>query len=476
MGIFFTSGQKMIRPGVYQRYENIGGPQLAGAFNGVASIVVKSNWGELSKVHIFDNTDGVTAVFGTGGKNGTVSDIMEVFAGGASVVKVVRLGNGGTKGSAMLKDTTADTPKDAVNITALTEGDRAFTYSVRGVIGDSAIKEFVLMEGTTILERLSFKAGMTEVDSLVSLNGKSKYVQFSRVPEYVGTGVLAGVSNENFPIGENPVITNADYSSAFLLLETERWNTIAVDTCDAAVHALLAAYIDRVYRNGKMAFAVVGEPTSIPLETRMSHAKAFNSYKVVYVGGGFVDTLGGCIEGHACAARIAGMVAAVPCSESITHRSMRGAVSPVEVLTNSMYEQCILSGILTFSTSSMGVTWIESAVTSLVSLEGQDDEGWKKIKRSKIRFELMTRCSDTVEPLIGNIPNNSDGRSTVLKAVQGICNVMISEQKLLPGAKAEIDKANPPAGDSAWFIITADDVDALEKIYFVYKFRFAPTV
>ena len=31
MGIFFTVGEKKKRPGVYQRYENVGGVSIAGA-------------------------------------------------------------------------------------------------------------------------------------------------------------------------------------------------------------------------------------------------------------------------------------------------------------------------------------------------------------------------------------------------------------------------------------------------------------
>lgn len=43
MGIFFTTGEKKVRPGVYQRYENIGGPQIAGATNGIVACCICSN-------------------------------------------------------------------------------------------------------------------------------------------------------------------------------------------------------------------------------------------------------------------------------------------------------------------------------------------------------------------------------------------------------------------------------------------------
>ena len=59
------------------------------------------------------------------------------------------------------------------------------------------------------------------------------------------------------------------------------------------------------------------------------------------------------------------------------------------MLTNSQYEQTIDAGMLTFSTSSAGNVWIESAVTTLNMPQGEDDEGWKKIKRTKIRITFV---------------------------------------------------------------------------------------
>ncbi len=132
--------------------------------------------------------------------------------------------------------------------------------------------------------------------------------------------------------------------------------------------------------------------------------------------------------------------------------------------------------MVTFSRSSAGNVWIESGVTTLNMPQGEDDEGWKKIKRTKIRKELMNRASATVEPLIGNINNDDDGRATVLIAIGNLLQLMFTEGKLLEGSSIEVDKNNPPEGDSAWFNIYADDVDSLEKMYFVYKFRYSPNL
>ncbi len=104
----------------------------------------------------------------------------------------------------------------------------------------------------------------------------------------------------------------------------------------------------------------------------------------------------------------------------------------------------------------------------------KEDEGWKKIKRVKVRFELFQRLNDTVEPLVGRINNDPDGRMTVIQVSNDVCQTMVSEKKLLEGAHVELDPDNSPEGDSAWFLVYADDIDALEKMYYAFKFRFAP--
>lgn len=87
MGIFFTNGETKKRAGVYQRYENVGTAQAAGAVNGIAAAVIQANWGPLGSVRILDNAAFASEVFGTAG---TVEVLEELFHGGASVVKAVR--------------------------------------------------------------------------------------------------------------------------------------------------------------------------------------------------------------------------------------------------------------------------------------------------------------------------------------------------------------------------------------------------
>ena len=479
MGIFFTVGEKKKRPGVYQRYENVGGVSVAGATDGIVACCVKSNFGELSKVMTFESVEAAKAALGNGSIAGTVDMLTEIFTAGAKKIYCVRLGSGGTKGSVKLKDTTENTPADAINIIAKSEGDRAFTFTVRKVLGDENSKEFIAYEANVEVEKFKFAAGTGEAQALVEAGKKSSFFDFVLEADYAGNGTLANVLQKEFTGGANPTVTNESYSNAFVLLEPFTFNALCVDTNDVGVHTLLSAFINRIYKNGNiLPYAVIGEPMTVDFDTRLSHAKAFNNYNVVYVGGGAISMLGEKLQGYRAAARVAGMVASLPSNQSLTHKVLSGMVDVMEKLTNSQYEAAIDAGMMAFSLSANGNVQIDSAITTLNSLQGDDDEGWKKIKRTKIRKELMNRASVTVEPLIGNINNDPDGRATVMQAINGLLQLMVNEKKLLadPVPYINVDTANLPQGDSAWFNIGADDIDSLEKAYFVYKFRYSPNV
>lgn len=477
MGIFFVPGEKKVRAGVYQRYENVGVGPTASVINGIVAACYRSNWGPLGVVETIgaDEAGGLAVRMGGGEKN-TVQVVQEAFNGGAVTVHAVRLGTGGTAGTLKLKDTKSSTAEDAITLTCKYPGSRAFKVTIREKLGDKTAREFMVTEGATVREKLTFAASTDgEVDALVAeINEASAFFKAEKAISYAGTGKLALLAETPVPPGTDPTVNNESYATAFQMLEPYRFNCLCVDTDDVAVHALLAAYIRRVYQGGKLeAFAVFGEPTSVSLEDRQSHAKAFNDYNCVYISGGWVDVTGATMEGYLAAARMAGMIAAVPSNISLTHTPIQGAVRPAELLTDTQYKACILSGMVTFSASAAGVTWVESAVTTLVSPAGEDDEGWKKIKRTKIRKELMSRISDSVEPLIGKVNNNSDGQANIITVAKRVCGQMVAEKKILEGYQVELDPANPPEGDSAWFLVYADDVDSIEKAYFVYGFRYS---
>ena len=85
----------------------------------------------------------------------------------------------------------------------------------------------------------------------------------------------------------------------------------------------------------------------------------------------------------------------------------------------------------------------------------------------------MNRIEATVEPMIGTVDNDADGRAAIIAAAQRVVDAMAGEKKLLPGGTVTEDANNPATGDSAWFIVAVDDLDSIETIYLTFRFRFA---
>ena len=467
MGYFYNKGERKVRPGLYQRYENRGTGATTSALVGYCAITIQADWGPLNQVVTIGAGEDPTKTYGVGG---TVADVQALFDGGANTVYACRIGTGGAKASHQLTDGTTA----IVKVEAKYEGTRKLAVSVKELLGDTTKKEFIVSDGATILEKVRFTAGSKEADNLVSAVTAfgSEYVTVTKLAD--GKGTLAAVQQVELTGGQNPTVTTADYSTGFNALETYEWNTISVDTDATEVHGLLANYIERVYEAGKFAICVIGEPTTISLQNRFNNASAYNSELVVYFGGAWIDKTGATIEGHLAVNHVAGIVASTPSYQSIVHTVIRGASDLVERLTNEQYIQAIESGCLMLSVSPDKQVWFDAGMNTLLTLSENQDAGWKKIKRVAIRNEMMQRIDKAVARKVGKVNNDADGLADVLQTGQAVLNEMVAEGgKIAEGATFSLDAANPPQGDEAWFIIEADDIDAIEKIYLQYRFRYS---
>ena len=125
-----------------------------------------------------------------------------------------------------------------------------------------------------------------------------------------------------------------------------------------------------------------------------------------------------------------------------------------------------------FTVSASGAVWVEQGINTLVTLRSDQDAGWKKIRRTKTRFELIDRININSEGVIGNVNNDDNGRATFLAICNGVGAEMIAEGKLQTFEASE-SATNLPRGDSAWFNFEVLDNDSMEHIYLTYLFRFA---
>lgn len=471
MAIFFHEGEVKTRPGLYQRYSNIGFDSLAGAQDGICAIPVKASWGPLGKVVKNTLASALEKNYGTGeyGTAYTVPAARAMFDGGATTVLTYRLGTGGAKGKLTMDEN--------ITVTAKYPGAMPLSVAVQAKLGDATTKQFIVYAGTKQVETFEFAADRkTESENLIKAVAKSKYVDITASAAVASVSILPAAYGV-LTGGSDPTVNNSDYSAAFAAFEQYYYNTIAIDVDDdedMTLSLLLQSYLDNAYKMGKLGIAVVGEKTTVDFETRLAHAKAFNDEKVVFLGGGYmVGTESK--DGVMAICYTAGVIAATPSNQGITHTVITGATDLMEALTYDQYVEAIKNGMLMVSMSPDGKIWYDSGINTLtVPEEETQDDGWKKIRRVKVRFEIFDRLDRTLMPKVGKVSCDSDGIADVIQSAQRVLDSMANnEGKLFPGALIAEDPSNPAEGDSAWFIIQTDDIDSLEKIYLHYQFRYS---
>lgn len=467
----FIIGEKKVRPGAYFNVTKKDEGITPDIISGVVGVAFKADFGPLGVVTELSASEGYEKVFGTGG---TTDAIKEAFNGGAITVFGVRIGNGGTQANVKLKNT-AEGAIDCVSITANYPGSKPFSVTVKEKLTDNTVKQCIIYSGTTEFEKIEFDAGEGEVGNLINA-----FQQSDNFTAQLCTGAtvamqLADVSQKAFTAGTDPTTTTSDYSDAFTQLEPYEMNALCVDTNDTAVHLLMYSYITRVYEAGQFIIGVVAETNNVALATRLEHARTYNDYRMVYVVNAHCAEGSVEIDGYQTAARIAGMVAAVPANKSLTHTTLNGVSRLIDKMTNSNIVKAEQSGCLVLSVNADKQVWIDSAINTLVTPDDDHDNGWKKIRRTKTRFELMRRVNIIADSLVGKVDNDDNGRKTILAQILSVGTAMISESKILQ-MNAYEDPDFVSDGDEVYFRIDVVDKDSAEHIYLRYQFQFSSII
>lgn len=457
MAYSYSAGEKKIRPGVYQRKSKKESSATIGALNGVVAFVMAANWGPVDKVTTHVSAKSIRETYGSGE---SVEAACAIFEAGASTVYIKRVnGTGGEKGTEDIGT--------AVTLTAKHPSSREIKVTVKAKASDATKKQMVVMEGTTVLETLEFASSSTdETTAFIEAVKNSAYIDAT----YKAAGVITAGDYEL--TGKNPTVTAANYAESYYALEPFRYNVLATDSIATDVFATLTAYKVESDTNGKLFFVVGGTDTNTDLTTRMANASACNNEGIIYLGSTWEEGEGNTVSGVKAVAYAAGAIAATPANKSIVHTSINGATDVTEKLTNAQYISAIQSGLLLVSLGPDGQVWFDSGINTLINPSDTQDEGWKKIRRVKTRYELMDRIDRTLAPKVGNINCDADGIAYIIQSGLGVIKDMIAEKKLATGSFYE-DPDMPRVGDSAWFIIQVDDIDSLEKIYLHYQFRYS---
>lgn len=461
----FIPGETKTRPGSYFNIQKKEGDADTGIMNGVTAVIFRADFGPVNTAVELKAEDSYEQIFGTGL---TTDAIREAIAGGAKTIIACRVGNGGKQSVVSLKNVDEE---DALSITVKYPGDKAFAVTVREKISDSALKECIIYDGTTEFEKIEFASGEGEAKALVDALSSSAAFE-AELMEGKENSQLAPVSQNAFSGGTNPQVTAEDYSNAFTQVEPYEFNTICIDTEDVEIQLMLQSFITRIFNAGSLAQGVVAEKHTVYLEDRIKHAAALNDEKMNYVLNAYVSEQGTEIDGYQTAARIAGMIGAVSSGTSLTHTVISSFSEILEKLTNTEIVSAEKNGCIVLSYNSKKQVWIDNAINTLVMPAENQDDGWKKIRRVKTRFELIRRLNEVNDNLAGEVDNDKNGRETVLSRMQEVGDDMIEEKKLT-AFSVKLSTMYPPNEDSVWYEYEVVDKDSIERIYGIFRFQYS---
>ncbi len=464
MAGMFTIGETHIRPGVYFNIDKEDKSAVVSAVDGVVGVLFRSDFGPVGKLVELNREDGYEGMFGTAQ---TTDALKEAFAGGAKTILAYRLGTQGECAKVPLKSS-EDT--ELVTLKTLYPGDRKFSVTIRKKLSDDTMKQCIIYSGVDQVEKYEFPAGEKEASGLVEAVGRSQFFTAALASE--ADGILADVSQAVMEGGTNPVVTTQSYADGLAAVESSYFNTICVDTEEQAVHLLVQAFLARVSEAGQLGMAVIAEKKTVDLEDRIKHAADYNDAAVVYVVNANAIVDGAEYDGYQTAARIAGMVAAGSANTSLTHTVLDGFTELPSPMTPSEMNRAERKGGLVLSYNTDRQVWIDNAINTLVSPGGRQDEGWKKIRRVKARYELIYRMTKQAESLVGKVDNDKNGRATLVSQMNAVGTAMIDESKLCSCNVTENTKYMADA-DYAYFDVDVVDKDSLEHVYLMFRFRYS---
>lgn len=473
------------RPGIYINFLGQAQDAVQTGAQGVVAIPATADWGLLNGITTVTAESQLTAAFGTGGNAKLLAG--QALRGGASQVKVYRIGLIGTVASAGLALNGTDA-SPAITLTALYPGARAngFTIKIAVNANDAAKKDFQIIEGGNVIETFTHTAN----DDLISmLNGQTTGINASRYVTAVIAGaasrVMANVTGSALTGGNSGAsVTATEYTNALAALETQDFNLLVPgDTVDTSIQSTVNAFITRVRSEGKKIIAVMGGQSVAGMSTSaattefgamITNAKSStiaNSEGVVMVFPGIVDELTAqSLSGAQTAARVAGMIGKAGFNGSIT-KSNTAASDVTFRLTNAQVKQGLAAGLL-MPTVENGSVLIEQGINTLTTYTSTKPRTFRKIRLIRTIDAIAQTCTTAgSQYIIGQINNDSNGQNYTVGLLLQVLGIFQQAGAIAPGFTVASDVANNTHADPDEFFVLLGihPIDSLEKLFLTVK-------
>jgi hypothetical protein len=461
----WSETQKPTIPGMYNRFMWAAENTLAQGTNGIVAMPVKADWGPVKEVV------SVTTLTELKNKFGSNTDLTAyrlgrlALLGNPKELLLYRLADSNAKtASITLKDTTADTPVDVIELETIYPTTRDFNVSIKADIISETVTDITLYEGAEQLYVFKVSGTIDDIVNAINSNEENVWLKASKVAD--GTG-LASIVNQPLTGGNNGVdnITNQEYMDAMTTFEGYKIDGFTLDgVSDAALQAAVQAWVDKNKTSGANVLCFMGAAKDTDIDLVNAQSKSFNDEVITNVG------ISGIYEGieyspAEVACYIAGLAVGKGIKDSIVNQAtIFEDVSPK--LTRTQVEAALAAGTLVLVNEQQSVIVVDD-VNTLKKFAGGQSEALGYIRAVKFLYTVDSDTSAKRSDFIGKLTNDDVGQKVVISALKKYFETLQGAGVIKDDFTVEIDKelqANAKSDEFYWKW-SATYVNVMKKIF-----------
>jgi hypothetical protein len=465
----FSKSVRPELPGVYTDFVATPQTVVLPSTEDIVLVPFTSDWGPFKAVEECASFQDYLTKYGTT-KSDSYRAVYGAFQGegipgfpGAGIVLAYRFGtSAAAKATKTLQNST---PADAITVTALYEGTRAnnFKVEVRTNALDVTLKDFVVYEGTAILETFTFTPDDL-ADLASTVNASSRYVQISVLLD--GTALantaIGGVAMTGGNNGDTSV-TSGDWAAVLTAVQPFRFSVLApANLTDGSVQTAVGAWADNVNTKGKRVMAVLGGAAGENIATANTRSKGLNSPYVINLGQGtLIDEDGTLLSTAQLAPRIAGILAHRGERQSLTFARLAGLDFAPNVNQPTEDDQLLgmANGTVTIGKDSHPLAPLR-LVKGVTTFTTKSDANrpyriYSNPKFIRTMGGFETELNEFGEQeVIGQLPINKHTRDFVIGRARQLLQKREDAGVIQPGWTVDIDQ-NPPPQSTDEFVALA---------------------
>ena len=433
------TSQNKVRPGVYIRFQSVGGLGLTVGERGTVAICEPMSWGPVGQVMTVEAGANMVPFTGydlTAPQNRFLNEIFKGSnrSSGPSKVLLYRpAASSSAQAAATISPLTVTAKYPgargnsiSVAVTALTDPEGSFLVStaVDGDIVDQQTAE-------TVEE-------LTDND----------WVTFS------GTGALAANTGTALTGGEDGTVQSAAYSAYLSAIEPYKFDVMIYDGSDTTVQDAMVSFIKNMAEKNGVYAQLVASGLTNP-----------DSQYVINVGSGVILSDGTALTAAQTTWWVGGATAGARYNQDLTYANYPGAVDVSPLMTNSQYEAAIQAGQFVLWADD-GQARVEYDINSLVTYT---PEVGKVFHYNRTMRTISTIANDVYrqfsDGFIGVVNNNEDGRMQFKVAIVGYMLDIQANQGIKNFTADDVEVLSGEDVDAILVYVAIQVVGSANKIY-----------